>query len=150
MSSHLKSRTVLSAAAVLSIMTVAMPAYAVQNPAMNSAASATIHPSVIVFDQKPVNSAVKLTYVYVPAKSFAVVYGSDQKGKESSEAIGSVAIEAGDHRDLKIPLTGEAKPGAKLWISLNEAKGGNTFDQKNDVAYWASGDLPAANSFIVR
>ena len=120
------------------------PAYAVQQP--GNAVAASTPASVIVFDQKLDGSAVKLSYVYAPAKSFAVVYGSDKEGRHNGKALGSVAVEPGDHRDLKIPLDRQAKSGDALWISIYRAKDGSaTFDSKNDVSYWADGNLPSTD-----
>ncbi|RUP09580.1 hypothetical protein [Hyphomicrobium sp.] len=129
---------------------MSQPASAVQE---QGDAAAVKHPaSVIVFDQKIDGSAVKLSYIFAPDKSHAVVYGSDQNGRHTGKALGSVAVEPGDHRDIKIPLKTEAKSGDKLWISIYRAQdGGTAFDAEKDVSYWAQDEhLPSTNGFVVR
>jgi hypothetical protein len=132
----------------LATLSATQPASAMQQS--GDGVEAATSASVIVFNQKLDGSAVKLTYVYAPQRSFAVVYGADDKGQLSGKPFGSTAIEPGDHRDLKIPIGGDVKPGDALWISLHRTKGEATaFDINNDVSYWAGESLPSTNGFLV-
>jgi len=146
----MSARSIVSALALaLAGFALTQPAFAVQET--GDATTASTPASVIVFDQKLDGSAVKLSYIYAPHKSFAVVYGSGEEGRHSGKALGSVAVEPGDHRDLKIPLDSQAKSGDALWISIYRAKDGSkAFDSKNDVSYWADGHLPSTNRFVVQ
>lgn len=126
----------------------AHPASAMQEPGSGAANTPA---SIIVFDQKLDGPDVKVSYVYAPAKSFAVVYGSDQHGKPGRKVLGSTALEAGDHRDVKVPISAQAKSGDALWISLYHAKGdGKAFDSANATSYWSAESLPSTNGFVVR
>ena len=124
----LKSSILAGTAGLLSLAAVSLPANAIQEQ-MPPANAAAISPSVVVFDQKFDGKSVKLDYVYVPKKSFVVVWGSDAKGQPGGEPLGSMTIEPGDHRNINVELTGKAAPGAKLWVSLNDAsKSKGAFD----------------------
>jgi hypothetical protein len=113
--------------------------------------AATTPASVIVFDQKLDSPEVRVSYIFAPEKSFAVIYGSDEKGPDTKKVLGELAVNPGDHRDLKVPLSGSAKSGDALWVALYRAKsGGAAFDGKGDVSYWAGESLPSMNSFLVR
>jgi hypothetical protein len=81
--------TVSALALAFAGFALTQPASAVQEP--GDAAAVSTPASVIVFDQKLDNSAVKLTYVYAPEKSFAVVYGSGKDGRHSGKALGALA-----------------------------------------------------------
>jgi len=130
------------------LATLAYPALAMQEPGSGAANTPA---SVIVFDQKLDGSDVKVSYVYAPEKGFAVIYGSDQHGKHGGKALGTLAIEPGDHRDVKVPISGQVKPGDSLWVSLYRAKGdGKTFDSANATSYWSHEGLPSTNGFVVR
>ena len=39
----------------------------------------------------------------------------------STEPIGLVGLAAGDHRDMKVPLSPSPKSGTKLWAVLEQA-----------------------------
>lgn len=130
------------------IAVLTQPALAMQEP---GASTASTPASVIVFDQKLDGSGVKLSYVYAPEKSFAVVYGSDQHGKRTRKTLGSLALDPGDHRDVKIPISEQTKSGDALWVSLYRAKGdAKTFDSANATPYWSDENLPSTNGFVVR
>lgn len=130
------------------IAVLAQPALAMQEAGSGAANTPA---SVIVFDQKLDGSDVKVSYVYAPEKSFAVIYGSDPHGKRTGAALGSTALEPGDHRDVKVPISGQVKSGDALWVSLYRAKGdGKTFDSANASSYWSNESLPSTNGFVVR
>jgi hypothetical protein len=107
--------------------------------------------SVIVFDQKLDSPEVKVSYIFAPEKSFAVVHQGDEKSEGAKKLLGTLALDAGDHRDLKIPLSNPAKSGDGLWISLYRAKGGGAeFNSETDVSYWADQGLPSTHGFVVQ
>lgn len=118
--------------------------------AVTAAGALTTPPSVIVFDQKLTNGAVDITYANIPAKGYLAVLPSDGKGMGGGEPLGTQAIDAGDHRNVKVKLTGTPKAGDKLWVSMYfDTDGKPGFDAKADKAVWAEA-LPAENMFTVK
>jgi hypothetical protein len=145
----------IAAAPVLGLAVATVPASAVQNPAETSGPKVAVpNPSVIVLDQKldpKDGNSIKITYVYVPKKSFVVVHGSDAQGAIDQKSLGQLALEPGDHRDVKVPLTNAEKAGTKLWITLNQnVSNSGKLEPKTDVSYWAAGEVPLANSFLIK
>ncbi len=104
----------------------------------NSTASQT-HPSVIVFNQKPKDGEIKVTYAYLPSPGHLVIYGAEANGKASSTRLGSVKLEAGDHRDIAVKLDKTVPSGTALWASLTNAE---------QHPFWKK-SLPSENAFIV-
>ncbi len=39
----------------------------------------------------------------------------------STKPVGHVALPAGDHRDIKVKLSSDLKPGTKLWAVLEKS-----------------------------
>ena len=146
MSVLLRPRVLTATIASLAFAAVALPSHAMQNDAKTNAAAATTPASLIVFDQKLDAKSVKLSYVYVPEKSIAVVYAD---GAESKKPLGTLAIAPGDHRDLKVALADDAAKGSKFWVSLYRDKDGKS-EPKADHAYWTDAKLPATNGFVVQ
>lgn len=149
MSGELRTRMMTGTIAILAFAAVAMPAQAMQEEGKaNAADAATVPASILVFDQKLDAKSVKLTYVYVPEKSFAVVYAD---GAESQKPLGTVAVAPGDHRDLKIALAQEPEKGSKLWVSLyRDRSGDGKFEAKANQAYWSDDKLPSSSGFVVQ
>jgi len=132
---------------MLAFAVTALPSHAMQNEGTaNTAAAATVPASILVFDQKLDTKSVKLSYVYVPEKSVAVVYAD---GAEKKQPLGTLAVAPGDHRDLKITLANEPEKGSKLWVSLYRDKDGKA-EPKADQAYWSADRLPATSGFLVQ
>lgn len=122
-----------------------LPAFAV-----TATGAMTTPPSVLVFDQKVVNGAVEVKYANIPSKGYVAVLGSDANGKPIGTPLGAQAINAGDHRDVKVALNGQPKAGDKLWVSLYfDTDGQAGFDAKADKPVWPDG-VPTMNTFIVR
>lgn len=118
--------------------------------AVTAAGASTTPPSVIVFNQKLNSGAVDITYANIPAKGYLVVMGSDAQGMANGAPLGSASIGAGDHRNVKVKLTGEVKAGDRLWVLMaldSDNKPG--YDAAADQAVWA-GKLPAENMFLVQ
>lgn len=131
------------------VITTIMGAAALSSPA-SATANPTIPASVIVFDQPVKNQSVDVTYSYLPSKGYVVVYGSDATGKPVRQPIGTAEVAAGDHRNVKVPLTQQPTAGQKLWVSISadtDAKAG--FDAKADKSVWPDA-LPSHNAFVVR
>jgi hypothetical protein len=80
-----------------------------------------IPPSVIAMNQKLEGDAVSITYAYVPKDGTLAIFSSDQSGKMSAKPVGRVALSAGDHRDIKVKLSSDLKPGTKLWAVLEKS-----------------------------
>lgn len=142
-----RTRLMTGTVVMLAFAVVAMPSHAMQDEGTaNTAAAATVPASVLVFDQKLDAKSVKLSYVYVPEKSLAVVYAD---GAEKKEPLGTLAVAPGDHRDLKIALANEPDKGSKLWVSLYRDKDGKA-ERKAENSYWTDAQLPADSGFIVQ
>lgn len=133
--------------AMLAAAAVAMPTQAMQNEGKaNTAAAATVPASILVFDQKLDAKSVKLSYVFVPEKSVAVVYAD---GAAQKTPLGTVAVTPGDHRDVKIALADEPAKGSKLWVSLYRDKDGKA-EPKSEQSYWSDDKLPSTSGFVVQ
>jgi hypothetical protein len=105
--------------------------------------------SLIVFDQKLDKPEVRVSYIFASEKSFAVVYGGGENSEGAKKVLGTLAVDAGDHRDVKIPLSNSAQPGEALWVSLYRS-GDAEFNSKTDVSYWADQSLPSTHGFVVQ
>jgi hypothetical protein len=113
------------------------------------AAVANAPPSILVFNQKPAGSQVSVDYVNIPASGYVVVYAADAEGKPTGAPLGSVAVNAGSHMDLKVTLSAAPAPGTNLWASLYKDKDGKEgFDKKGDKAVWSQ--IPMQNAFTVQ
>lgn len=151
MTSNKTSILAATAAGLMSIAAVSLPAFAVQSPeaTQTQTGAAMPNPSVLVFNQKVDGKTIKLAYAFMPKNGFIVIYGSDASGKMTGSPLGSAAIPAGDHRDVKVTLTTEPKRGAKLWATLYEGVDGKAnFDDK-DQAVWKVSELPLQNMFVI-
>lgn len=106
-------------------------------------------PSILVFDQKSAGQQVSIDYVNIPANGYVVVYAADAEGKPTGAPLGSAAINAGSHMDLKVELSAAPKPGTNLWASLYKDKDGKEgFNKDGDKAVWSK--LPMQNAFTVQ
>lgn len=136
---------IASVVACSAIVGAAMPAAAV-----TATGATTTPPSVLVFDQKVSGGAVDVKYAYLPSKGYVAVLASDANGKPSGAPLGVQAITAGDHRDVKVALSGQPKTGDKLWVSLYfDSDGQAGFDAKADKPVWPDG-VPTMNTLIVQ
>lgn len=96
-------------------------------------------PSVIVFNQKPKADQINVTYAYMPAPGHLVIYGSED-GKPGANVVGSVKLEAGDHRDVAVKLDKTLPAGTSLWASLTNSE---------KQSFW-SNRLPLQNEFLIK
>lgn len=91
-------------------------------------------PSVTVLDQKLKNEAVSVTYAFVPQAGKLAILASDPAGKSPASVIGSVDLAAGDHREVKVPLTSEPKAGTRLWAQIEQGKSNKPFADSDERA----------------
>ena len=106
-------------------------------------------PSILVFNQKVTGATISIDYANIPVDGYVVVYAADENGKRTGKALGSAAIKAGSHIDLKVNLTVAPKPGAALWASLYKDRHGEEgFDPKGDKPVWTK--LPMQNAFTIQ
>lgn len=118
--------------------------------AVTAAGGLTTPPSVLVFNQKLTNGAVDVAYANIPSKGYLVVMGSDAQGMPQGTPLGSASINAGDHRNVKVKLSGEPKAGDRLWVSMSlDSDNKPGYDAAADKAVWP-GKLPSENMFVVQ
>ncbi|MBY0559433.1 hypothetical protein [Hyphomicrobium sp.] len=82
--------------------------------------------SVIAMNQKPKGESVSITYAFAPADGTLAIFSVDPAGHASAQPLGSAALTRGDHRDVKIKLNEELKPGTTLW-AVARSKDGKPF-----------------------
>lgn len=86
-------------------------------------ASAAGVPSVIAMNQKIKSGEVSITYANLPKAGFLALHPSLDNGRMSEKVVGEVALTAGDHRNIKVKLSGDVAAGTKLWADIQPAKG---------------------------
>jgi hypothetical protein len=79
--------------------------------------------SVKASDQKATADTVTIADADLPQSGFLVIHPSDANGNLIEKDIGHIALSAGDHKSVKVTLTGTYKPGDKLWAMLHEDTG---------------------------
>jgi hypothetical protein len=80
-------------------------------------------PSINVTDQKPTRNTVTIADVNLPKKGFVAIHASDASGNMNNKIVGYAALRAGDHKGVKVRLTGAHKAGETLWVVAHETKG---------------------------
>jgi hypothetical protein len=106
-------------------------------------------PSIIIRNQSLDNNQVTLDYAFLPQKGYAVVYKAGDERKPTGEPLGHVPLDAGDHRNVKIELSGDVAAGSELLVSLYQDAGKQeAFDRKSDQSFW-QGSLPGTNVVTV-
>ncbi len=132
-----------SAAAVAAVAMIAGGAH------VATAAVPGAPPSVLVFNQTPAGKAISIDYANLPVDGYVVVYASDGEGKRTGEPLGSAALKAGSHQDVKVELSAAPAKGAALWASLYKDKDGKQgFDAAGDKPMWTK--LPMQNAFTIQ
>ena len=138
--------------ALLMLPALAATAHAVTSEAgAPSTQSSMSPPSVLTFDQKPDGQSVLLRYAYLPKNGYVVIYGSGADGKPGDDPLGNIALNAGDHRDIKVKL--DAAPAAKsqLWTALYEDSDVDAkFDKAKDKPLWPVGQLSHGGRFTIQ
>lgn len=128
------------AVTALALFSLPIAAYAlVDNPEGASSQAAQTAASVIVFNQKPKGNQVTVTYAFMPSAGQLVIHGAGKNGKPDEAIFGSVALEAGDHRDIGVKLEKTPAPGTAVWASLMNSE---------KKSFW-SAELPLQNEFVI-
>jgi len=118
----------------ISRIAVILGVAAIAPPLATAALAADIYPpSVIVFNQKPKAGDVSITYANLPEKGTLALFESDAKGRLSKTPVGKVALDAGDHRNIRVQLSQKPRNGAKLFAVLQQPNG-NPFTNQRSTA----------------
>lgn len=80
-------------------------------------------PSVTVLDQEIKNDEVSITYAFLPKDGKLTILSGDPEKMSDASVIGSVDLQAGDHHQVKVPLTDAPKAGTQLWAKVDKGKG---------------------------
>jgi uncharacterized protein YdbL (DUF1318 family) len=83
-------------------------------------------------DQKVANKSVIAASVSASKAGYLVVHKADATGTKPGKIIGNVAVQAGENKDVTVPLTSDVKAGSKLILMLHEESNGDAkFDEKD-------------------
>lgn len=91
-------------------------------------------PSVTAMNQKVKGDDVKITYAFLPKDGKLAIFSGNPGSKNGATAIGSVDLSAGDHRDVKVPLSSAPKAGTRLWAQVEQSKTGKPFADSDERA----------------
>jgi hypothetical protein len=91
-------------------------------------------PSVTAMNQKLKNDGVDITYAFLPKDGRLAILSSDPEARSGATVIGSVALSAGDHREVKVSLSSAPKAGTSLWAQVEQAKSGKPFAKSDERA----------------
>ena len=91
-------------------------------------------PSVTALDQKVKGDAVNITYAFLPKDGTLAILSGDPSSKTGASVVGSVDLSAGDHREVKVPLSSEPKAGTRLWAQVEQSKSGKPFAKSDERA----------------
>lgn len=80
-------------------------------------------PSIIAMNQKPKGGDVSITYANLPEKGALVIFEGDGRGQMGKTRVGKVALDAGDHRNIKVQLSPMPRNGARLYAVLEQENG---------------------------
>jgi len=80
-------------------------------------------PSIDVSDQKLQRRTVTLADVNLPARGYIAIHASDASGKMTDRIIGYATLRAGDHKNVKVRLSGAHKAGETLWAVAHQSQG---------------------------
>ncbi len=80
-------------------------------------------PSVTVLNQQLKNDEVSIAYAYLPKDGKLTIFSGNPEKMSDASVLGSVELTAGDHRQLKVPLTNAPEAGAQLWAMVDKGKG---------------------------
>jgi hypothetical protein len=100
-------------------------------------------------DQKLSGSQLTITDANLPSAGFLVIQSSDAKGNMTDQSLGYVALSAGDHKSVKINLSGTFKPKDKVWAVLHQDTTSGKFEYtagktNMDPPYMENGKAVAA------
>jgi hypothetical protein len=76
---------------------------------------------------------VSITYANLPQKGTLAIFSSDAQGKMSKTRVGEVALDSGDHRNIKVKLSPMPREGATLWTVLEQPDGKALKKQRSNL-----------------
>jgi hypothetical protein len=118
----------------LSRIAVMVGAAALAAPLATAAFAADNYPpSIIALSQKPKAGDVSITYANLPKKGTLAIFASDAEGRMGKTRVGKVALNAGDHRNIRVRLSPMPRQGATVWTVLEQADG-KPFDNQRSAA----------------
>ena len=98
-----------------------------------------------VADQSIKNNSVNVNSASVDKPGYLVVHLADPNGK----IIGALAVPAGEHKNLAVPLTAQVVPGTQLIVMLHDESDGDTKFDANDKPALVNG-APVTGSLTVK
>jgi hypothetical protein len=99
-----------------------------------SAATQDFLPSVTALSQKVKGDTVSITYAFLPKDGTLAILSGDPSSRAGASVLGSVALSAGDHRNVKVQLSREPTAGTRLWAAIDQAKSGKPFKRSDERA----------------
>jgi hypothetical protein len=118
----------------ISRIAVLVGAAALAAPLATAALAADIYPpSVIALNQKPKASDVSITYANLPEKGTLAIFESDAQGRMGKTRVGRVALDAGNHRNIRVKLSPMPRNGATLWAVLEQPNGKAFKEQRSSA-----------------
>lgn len=90
-------------------------------------------PSIIAMNQKPKGGDVSITYANLPEKGTLVLFEGDRNGQMGKTRVGKVALDAGDHRNIKVQLSPMPRNGARLFAVLEQSNGKPFHNQRSSA-----------------
>jgi hypothetical protein len=74
--------------------------------------------AIKISDQKIKGNEVTVADVTLPKDGLLVINPSDSKGNPLHRDIGHLALKAGEHKSVRVKVSGTQKAGEKLWATL--------------------------------
>lgn len=90
-------------------------------------------PSIIAMNQRPKGGDVSITYANLPQKGTLVLFEGDGRGRMGKTRVGKVALDAGDHRNIKVRLSPMPRNGARLYAVLEQSNGKPFQNQRSNT-----------------
>lgn len=94
-------------------------------------ASAAPTSSLQVVNQKLTGNTARIADVKLSQQGYVVIRASDASGKMTDNIVGFRALGPGDHKAVKVRLTGAHKAGETLWVTVNQNNGAKPADKRN-------------------
>lgn len=91
--------------------------------AFAQAPSAARMATLDVANQKVKRHVVRIADINLPQNGYAVIHAADATGKMTDTILGYRALAAGDHKNVKVRLTGVHKAGETLWVVAQQNTG---------------------------
>lgn len=91
-------------------------------PAPTPAPAQAQSPSVDVSNQKLTNNTVTVNDVNLPTRGYIAIHTTNANGEMTNRIIGYAPLRAGDHKGVKVHLTGNHKAGETLWVAVHQRR----------------------------